>query len=166
MNAQLEEASAPAEITKPLITRFWRKVEMAGDAECWLWKGSLDRLGYGQFALGGGVYRAHRIAYWMWNCKWFAPSVKLRHSCDTRRCCNPMHLLPGTQADNMRDRKIREGYRSMARGERHGLAKLRCEQIQAIRATSDSLRALASRYGVSEGHISRIRKGHAWRWLD
>lgn len=54
-----------------------------------------------------GTSRAHRIAYWMWNGQWFAEEVKLRHSCDVRNCCNPMHLQPGSQADNMRDRWTR-----------------------------------------------------------
>lgn len=114
----MQDVAPPAEITPDLIQRFWRKVAMAGDSECWLWKVDCDRYGYGQFMLAGRPRRAHRVAYYLWNIKWFGPDVKLRHSCDVRHCCNPNHLVPGTQADNMADRKAREGYRTVARKKR------------------------------------------------
>jgi hypothetical protein len=169
MNAQTAELPAPVEVTEALIKRFWSKVDMRDDSECWLWKVGVDRLGYGQFAIDGQTYRAHRVAYWMWNGPWFSPAVKMRHTCDMRSCCNPMHLRPGTQADNMRDRMQREGYRGMARGELHGLAKLKADHVRAIRgaAAYDGVtRDLAARYGVSGAQVSRIRAGRAWRWLE
>lgn len=118
MNVSITEATPPIEITPKLIRRFWRKVDMRGDSECWLWKVGKDRLGYGQFMLSGKPRRAHRVAYYLWNIQWFGPEVKLRHSCDARGCCNPNHLLPGTQADNMTDRMAREGYRTVGRKKR------------------------------------------------
>lgn len=167
MNAQHEETPAPTEITENIVRRFWRCVEISEDSKCWLWKGNRDRYGYGQFSIGNHPYRAHRVAYWLWNAKWFAPSVKLRHSCDVRACCNPAHLIPGTQADNMRDRRLREGYRTMAKGERHGLSKLRAEHVRAIRNAAPYpgvVRDLAGRYGVGTAQISRIRSGKVWKW--
>ena len=169
MIAHLKEKPAPAEITEAIVRRFWRAVEMGDDSECWLWKSHRDRYGYGQFSIGNHPYRAHRVAYWLWNARWFDPSVKLRHSCDARGCCNPYHLTPGTQADNMRDRMRREGYRTMRRGEKHGLAKLTEANVRVIRGVEDYKgvnRDLAGRFGVSEGQISRIRRRHVWQWLQ
>lgn len=169
MTAQLTEAPAPSEITEDIARRFWRGVETTEDSKCWLWKGTRDRYGYGQFSIWNHPYRAHRVAYWLWNAKWFAPSVKLRHSCDVRNCCNPTHLIPGTQADNMRDRRLREGYRTMAKGARHGLAKLNDEHVRAIRAEAPYagvVRDLAGRYGVTQAQIGRIRSGKAWKSLQ
>jgi hypothetical protein len=36
-----------------------------------------------------------------------AEGVVIRHSCDNRPCCEPLHLLSGTHADNVQDRVAR-----------------------------------------------------------
>lgn len=33
----------------PVSVRFWAKVERGSDAECWLWRGSRRKDGYGRF---------------------------------------------------------------------------------------------------------------------
>lgn len=80
----------------------------------------------------------------------------LRHTCDNRRCINPEHLLVGTNADNVRDRVERN---RSAIGERNGSAKLNTLQINAIRSDISCTQSqLASRYGVSQGAISLIKR--------
>lgn len=80
--------------------RFWAKVD-GGDVEsCWLWAGSLDLLGYGQFRLNGKTSRAHRYAYE----SMVAPIPKglvIDHLCRTRACINPWHLEPVPQRVNV-----------------------------------------------------------------
>ena len=66
----------------------------------------------------------------------------------------------------MRDRRLREGCQTMARGERHGLAKLTAEAVNDIRQAESFRgvgRMLADQHGVTEAQISRIRTGRAWR---
>jgi hypothetical protein len=57
-----------------------------------------------------GCYRkhdyAHRVAYELF----YGPIPEgqvVRHKCDYGLCCNPAHLLVGTQADNLADMRSR-----------------------------------------------------------
>jgi HNH endonuclease len=90
--------------------RFWRKVLRGGPAECWPWLAGVDRDGYGRHDIKLEGTRisaaAHRAAAAL-HLPDFAPHLVVRHTCDNRRCCNPAHLIMGTQADNIRDREER-----------------------------------------------------------
>lgn len=94
--------------TQSAITfaRFWSKVDIRKSADCWFWRASLDRYGYGQFkgASGETPKRAHRVAY-EHIIGPIAAGLVLRHRCNNPSCCNPKHMEPGTQADNHDDRE-------------------------------------------------------------
>jgi hypothetical protein len=81
--------------------RFWSKVRVAGEDECWLWQAAPDDKGYGAFKYKGHMHKAHRLALG------FFERVRrdrdVLHSCDTPACCNPAHLFQGTHSDNMKD---------------------------------------------------------------
>jgi len=88
------------------IERFWSKVQR-GDG-CWLWTGEINNQGYGRFCTWrGGRKRffAHRLAYEL--TRGPLEGLMARHRCDNPPCCNPDHLDPGTQQDNMRDARKR-----------------------------------------------------------
>lgn len=79
---------------------------------CWLWTGRLDRDGFGRCDLPGrpGAI-VHRVVYEAHIGAAIAPGLVLMHSCDVhapgvgyRRCCNPLHLTPGTPRQNAEDR--------------------------------------------------------------
>ena len=90
------------------IEQFWARVDKTGP--CWLWigKGRGGSLHYGSLklpvALADGVPRrttlAHRVAFYLTRGYW---PINTRHTCDTPLCCNPDHLIEGTQADNIHD---------------------------------------------------------------
>ena len=66
------------------------------DTPCILWTGKRhSKYGYGMLRLNGRDV--------------------CRHRCDTRACYNPVHLVDGTQADNVRDIHERGRYK-LARG--------------------------------------------------
>jgi hypothetical protein len=69
---------------------------------CWLWTGSTDRYGYGTQWRAGRVVAAHRLFYEQ-HVGTIPSGLNLRHTCDTPQCCNPAHLVPGTQRENMQD---------------------------------------------------------------
>ena len=71
--------------------------------ECWLWTGSLNRIGYGKIMVGGKIVGAHRIAYEM--AFGTIPSgLQIDHTCHTRACVNPDHLRPVTNKQNAENR--------------------------------------------------------------
>ncbi|EHM40206.1 HNH endonuclease [Hafnia alvei] len=99
-----------------------------------------------------------------------------RHTCDNPRCVNPDHLLPGTHAENVKDRDSR-GRQAKGdehgdvRGEKCGRAKLKEHQVEEIkkrfhpRCHKNGARALAREFGVSHAAVSLIVNGINWSHL-
>jgi hypothetical protein len=90
--------------------RFWLKVDIRGEDECWPWTGGLNR-GYGWFRIGG-MYtgRGERAHRWVLEKKLDRPIKKgheALHSCDFKPCCNPKHISEGTQQQNLQDMRDR-----------------------------------------------------------
>lgn len=78
--------------------RFWAKIDLSGD--CWLWRASLDRDGYGRFALAHStIVRAHRYAYELLVGP-IPEGLTIDHLCRVRHCVNPAHLEPVTGREN------------------------------------------------------------------
>ena len=81
----------------------------------------------------------------------------IRHECDTPSCVR--HVVEGSHADNVNDKTIRG---RTPRGDSHHWTKLSERMILEVRellASGVTGRALASKYGVSEGTISMVRHG-------
>jgi len=89
----------------PTITRFHRKVAFPRTREgCWLWRGFVQRDGYGQFRLNGRVVPAHRAAYILFvgdiPYGYEIDHVRAR-GCTSRACVNPAHLEAVTTTENL-----------------------------------------------------------------
>lgn len=80
------------------MDRFLSKVNKSG--ECWLWTGSIDKYGYGEFWFDGRTQRAHRVSHML-----FVGSIpsglQVDHGCRVRSCVNPAHLEAVTQKINI-----------------------------------------------------------------
>lgn len=50
-------------LTPKRLKSFWERVAKGTTEECWIWKGSLGRKGYGRFTMGLWAELAHRISY-------------------------------------------------------------------------------------------------------
>lgn len=87
--------------------RFWEKVALKTLNGCWEWQGSTNNYGYGKFGVHRTTFQAHRVAYKLMNPTTSLIDVILRHSCDNPVCCNPFHLVPGTQLENLRDMRAK-----------------------------------------------------------
>lgn len=141
---------------------FWQRVHVKDEDSCWNWLRS--PLGqYGVFNIkGAGNIRTHRVAWAIINGP-IPEGMEILHSCHNPSCVNPKHLRPGTQQENMQDRKeSNRGYKP--KGTLNGRAILTSEQVQEIqRATSDTTNeTLAYKYGIGTSQISRIRNKKEW----
>lgn len=133
-----------------LPNRFWEKVEYSPG--CWTWSAAKTRAGYGRFQVSGKAKLAHRLVLG-------EPEGMVLHTCDNPSCVNPQHLYVGDHAQNMRDKMSRG---RQPRGEKHGRAILSAVDVVDIRASKDSRKALADRFGVSPHTIKAVRRGTNW----
>jgi hypothetical protein len=67
---------------------------------CWLWQRATAK-GYGTGFLLGRQVTIHLVVYRIL-VDLVPPGMVLDHSCRIKRCCNPSHLEPVTQLENVR----------------------------------------------------------------
>ena len=164
---------AVTEIPDYVQARFWAKVDVRGQDDCWEWTGFVARGGYGMFNLLGKTVRAHRLCYILS----YGPIPEgylACHHCDNRKCCNPTHIFSGTHHDNVMDmvRKGRdrrpprdESKVNYVRGTKVHNSKLTDADIPIIRrraADGDKHTHIAADFGVDRSLIYQIAKGYVW----
>lgn len=125
---------------------------------CWLWCGCRDRHGYGKVGVNRSPKLAHRVS-WQVHRGPIPKGICVLHKCDTPACINPDHLYLGTQRDNASDR-VQRG--RQATGEQHKSSRLSLAVVNEIRASTETNVALARRFGVTNGHVSKIRLRQRW----
>lgn len=94
--------------------KFWRYVDRNGgteyqadplasaEGECWVWNGSLDKLGYGRFQMGRKSMLAHRVAYLDGSRTSRIPEGwVIDHLCRNASCVRPDHLEAVDHATNV-----------------------------------------------------------------
>lgn len=150
---------------------------------CLEWQRSRDRCGYGRCWDGTRTRPAHRLVFE----HFFGPlpdDILALHRCDNPPCCDETHLFSGTDQTNTDD-KVAKGRHP--HGVTHGMfgklgtntnpftrergnhgqpyvlrkvgyRKLSIEDHSTICMSTESSKALASRYGVHYTHINWIRR--------
>ena len=86
------------------------------------------------------------------------------HHCDVPACVRPSHLYLGTQQDNMDD-MVRRGRSNKNYGSRHGMAKLKEEDIPKIRHMYEvvqSLPIVAKHFGICKQSVLNIVNRATW----
>lgn len=142
--------------------RLWARIDRRGPDECWPYGNGRS---YGYISVGGRKMLAHRLVYLLVYGELKRGEV-VRHTCDNPPCCNPTHLLSGTQLDNMADARDRGRRRfTGSPGEQNGNAKLTAERVMAMRcmyASGATQREVAALFGVTRSLAHRIVTGRAW----
>lgn len=116
---------------------------------CWRWLGYvMPSTGYGHmsFCTDKRRSRAHRYAYELFKGP-IPKGMVVMHKCDDPLCVNPKHLKVGSQADNLRDMRIKG---------RDMWAGTTLEERSAI----SRLRSLAK---SQEARSENVRRGHETR---
>lgn len=94
-----------------IAERFWLRVDKIELTGCWLWDGYVNRHGYGTWSYSEGgktkTVSVHRAAYELLVGPIPDGNV-LDHQCRVRFCCNPDHLVPCTQKQNLQRSKSGE----------------------------------------------------------
>jgi hypothetical protein len=128
------------------VVNFWSYVNKRGPDDCWYWTKSTTG-GYG--VVPGAYLYAHQIAYKL--SKGNVPVGRVvMHKCDHRSCCNPRHLILGTQKGR-------------------STAHLTPDQVRAIRldiAAGLTRKIIAARYGTSEAVVGDIKFKRSYAWIE
>lgn len=126
------------------------------DNGCFNWKGAKDTGGYGSIRFRSKLYKAPRVAYYIYHGKW--PEFNICHTCDNRECVRKDHLYDGTMKQNMKDKSDR--------GRWVGRSKLDLEDIQALRQMHNegvSTYRLMKCSGLSRTAINNVISGRSWK---
>lgn len=87
-----------------IAERFWSRVDKIDLTGCWLWDGYINKNRYGTWSYSQGgktkTVSAHRAAYELLRGP-IPDGLVLDHLCRVRFCCNPDHLVPVTQKQNL-----------------------------------------------------------------
>lgn len=146
--------------SEKLIARFWARVDVRGENDCWPWTKHTDDDGYGRLRIGNGKRTpAHRFACTLAHGE---SDLSALHSCHFPPCCNPAHLRWGTSLENTRDMK--EAGR-MSHGDAHPISKLTSAQVYEARrrhANGEAKRALARAFRISQTQMRRVLDGISW----
>lgn len=150
-------------VRKSVEDRFWSKVDIKGEDECWNWTPSKNNGEYGRFWIGGSYIKAHRLSYEI-TFNIIPRGLCVCHKCDNPSCVNPKHLFLGTVGDNNRDIRNKGRY-SDRNGVGNGNHKLTTDDVRVIKhmlTNGASLRKIARVVGVSTWPIKNIADGKGY----
>ena len=127
--------------------RFWAKIAIAGENECWLWRAGKSKRGYGVFSPGKYVF-AHRYMYELINGP-ITSDMCVCHTCDNPGCVNPAHLFLATSPQNTADKVAKN---RQARGRALNLGQFTDNEVREIRhlyAAADAIyKMIRDKYGI------------------
>lgn len=153
-------------------TPFSLSFEKLGPDDCWPWTRYRGTDGYGTYWIPELRKKigAHRYAYILKHGK-IPKGKQVCHHCDNPPCVNPDHLFLGTFMDNMKDMRRKRRHfvpKSNNIGSLHGMSILTEEKVinmLHLRASGRRLQDLADEFGITNGQVTNICNGKAWRHL-
>lgn len=148
------------------VTDFVNNVVLCWNSdECLIWPYATFEKGYACHRLPGSSSR--RLSRSLCEVENGSPPTDVHqaaHKCGVNRCVNRRHLYWATPQQNSDD-KQRHGRQS--RGEDIGNSKITVAAVREIRSLHgrETLRSIASRFGVAETTVSAVVKRKTWGWV-
>lgn len=144
----------------------WISVHVSYDEQaCLTWPFSRSKNGYGTFRKDGAKGKNSNASRVMCEMAHGPPPIGkpfALHSCGNGRigCVSPAHLRWGTPKENSEDARQ---HGTLLQGEMSPKSKLKEADVREIRASTESRTTLATRFGVQDRYITKVRNGAAWR---
>ena len=136
--------------------------------ECMEWSGAKHPKGYGLISVQCKTIKLHRFILEHKLQRKIDKNKCALHLCNNPPCCNPLHIIEGTNKENVDykvqcDRQARGKFHGL-KGELNSFAKLSESDIREIRKQTGIIlqRDLAKAYNVSRTHISAIQTYKLW----
>jgi hypothetical protein len=123
---------------------------------CLNWTKGVDSRGRGHARFGGTRKKAHIFAYLLSGKKLEKGQI-LRHLCNNAICCNPDHLVAGTDSENGVD-KAKSGVVSAENNPRALLTNKQAVAIYNLK-DKDTVKNIANKFGVSVETVRYIHSG-------
>lgn len=175
-------------LTSEDLDRFWGKIDVRGEEECWPWTAKAKNpAGYGVLKHKSGKnIIASRISCFLRHGPPPHQTAKSLHSCDNPPCCNPKHLRWGTTRDNTEDAISRNRHvnppdthsnpewnakrlAAMPKGEavhNQSLTEGQAREVMALHIGHNNVSQISEATGIKKHVIADICRGRSWRHLD
>lgn len=140
-----------------------------GDRECWQWRGSLTNGKFPKLNIKGKQYYARRLAWMIHNGKEVPPDRRdVTDTCGNHQCVNPRHLKAVTRRELLAP-VVRRGcfnthkFRASVALAKRASNRVSEEAVEEIRTSTEPVRVLAAKHGISKTYGHMIRRGDARR---
>lgn len=143
--------------------RFWEKVDVGGEDECWPWMAYRDKRGYGRFWHDGAMRKSHRYSLSLSTGGDKGREYNCLHSCDNPPCCNPKHLNWGSHKDNSDDKVAKDRH---YKGENHHNSVYTNEiadSILRMKMEGFNIHEIAAGLGLTNGGVLNVYIGRSWK---
>lgn len=134
--------------------------------ECLFWPFDAMSNGYARITFRGKRWSAANLVCTLVNGP--APDGhEAAHSCGNghKGCISPIHIRWRTRSQNQMERVL---HGTANRGSRHGIAKLKEQDVRKIErllVKGEAQQNIANKFGVSQGAVADINLGKTWGWL-